>query len=102
MFLGTAGTKLGVAGASGHEFEAHFGSPGSLGLGFADEDENDYFGYDERYYPVCRGRGRSGSRGGTAPAISPPALRRRGFSDDDVAGIIGENFMRAFAQTWSG
>jgi microsomal dipeptidase-like Zn-dependent dipeptidase len=30
------------------------------------------------------------------------ALRRRGFSDDDVAGIVGENFMRAFAQTRSG
>lgn len=48
-----------------------------LGLGFdiADEDDYDYYGYGERYYP------------------RPPWTWS--------AGILGENFLRVFDQTWT-
>jgi membrane dipeptidase len=73
-----------------------------LGLDFADEgeEEYDFYGYDERYYPrppwvwprgiewlhQCRG-------------ISP-ALQARGFSADEAAGIMGMNFLRVLTAIW--
>jgi membrane dipeptidase len=77
-----------------------------LGLDFADEDENendydyDYFGYDERYYPRPPWTWPVGISWWEDAANIAPALRRRGFSEEDVTGIMGENFMRAFEQTW--
>lgn len=75
-----------------------------LGLDFADEDESDYdyFGYDERYYPRPPWTWPVGISWWDDAGNVAPALRRRGFSDDEASGIMGENFMRAFAQTWSG
>jgi membrane dipeptidase len=75
-----------------------------LGLDFADEDENDYdyFGYDERFYPRPPWTWPVGISWWEEAGNIAPALRRRGFSDDDVTGILGENFMRAFEQTWDG
>lgn len=74
-----------------------------LGLDFADEDENDYayFGYDERYYPRPPWNWPAGISWWDETANIATALLRRGFNDDDVTGIMGENFMRAFEQTWN-
>jgi len=73
-----------------------------LGLDFADEDENDYdyFGYDERYYPRPPWTWPVGISWWEEAGNIAPALLRRGFSDQDIIGIMGENFMRAFEQTW--
>jgi membrane dipeptidase len=73
-----------------------------LGLDFADEDEHDYdyFGYDERYYPRPPWTWPVGISWWDDAANTAPALRRRGFTDEDVTGIMGENFMRVFEQTW--
>lgn len=77
-----------------------------LGLDFADEDENDYdydyFGYDERYYPRPPWTWPIGISWWEEAGNIAPALRRRGFSNNDITGIMGENFMRAFEQTWDG
>lgn len=80
---------------------AHVG----LGLDFAieDEDDYDYYGYDPRYYPRPpwtwpAGLGRFFR---DAPNITA-ALLQRGYTDDEVRGILGENFLRVFAQVWGG
>lgn len=77
---------------------AHVG----LGLDFADEgeEEYDFYGYEERYYP-------------RPPWVWPrgiewlhqcrdilPALQARGFSPDEAAGIMGTNFLRALTAIW--
>ena len=33
-------------------------------------------------------------------AVMPAALRRRGFSEEDTAKILGGNFLRVFEGTW--
>jgi membrane dipeptidase len=77
---------------------AHVG----LGLDFADEgeEEYDFYGYDESLYP-------------RPPWVWPrgiewlhqcrdiyPALRGRGFSPDEAAGIMGTNFLNVLARIW--
>jgi membrane dipeptidase len=78
--------------------------PEYIGLGFyfADEDENDYdyFGYDERYYPRPPWTWPAGISWWEEAANITPALSRRGFSMDEIIGIMGETFMRAFDQSW--
>jgi len=73
-----------------------------LGLDFADEgeEEYDFYGYDERYYPRPpwvwpRGVEWLHQCGGIALA-----LRARGFSPDEVAGIMGMNFLRVLTTIW--
>ena len=79
--------------------------PGHIGLGldFAIEDEEDYdyFGYDPRYYPRPPWTWPIGLGGffRDAPNITT-ALRRRGFDEREVRGILGENFLRVFQQVW--
>ncbi|MFT4037343.1 MAG: membrane dipeptidase [Thermomicrobiales bacterium] len=74
-----------------------------LGLDFAieDEDDYDYFGYDPRYYPRPPWTWPTGLGGffRDAPNITT-ALRRRGFSESETRGILGENFLRVFARVW--
>lgn len=74
-----------------------------LGLDFAieDEDDYDYFGYDPRYYPRPPWTWPTGLGGffQDAPNITA-ALLRRGFSEPEVRGILGENFLRVFQQVW--
>jgi membrane dipeptidase len=74
-----------------------------LGLDFAIEDEEDYdyFGYDPRYYPRPPWTWPVGLGGffQDAPHITA-ALLRRGFSEHEVRGILGENFLRVFQQVW--
>lgn len=73
-----------------------------LGLDFSDEDEDDfvYFGYDERYYPLPPWQWPLGIEGFAETRNIPAALSRRGFADEEIAGIMGRNFLRAFGQRW--
>jgi membrane dipeptidase len=79
---------------------AHVG----LGFDFADEDEDDfvYYGYDERYIPRPPWVWPTGIAGHAEAGSIAPALRARGFDADDVAGILGENFLRVFGAIWGG
>ncbi len=79
---------------------AHVG----LGFDFADEDEDDfvYFGYDERYIPRPPWIWPTGIAGHAEACNIAPALRARGFSEDDIDGILGENFLRVFRAIWGG
>jgi len=76
-----------------------------LGLDFAieDEDDYDYYGYDPRYYPRPPWTWPTGLGGffRDAPNITA-ALVERGFSEREVRGILGENFLRVFEQVWGG
>ena len=78
--------------------------PSHVGLGFdfADENEDDYvyFGYDERYIPMPPWIFPSGIASHAEAGNVGQALRSRGFGEDDVRGILGENFMRVFGQIW--
>lgn len=73
-----------------------------LGFDYADEDEDDYdyYGYDERYYPRPPWTWPTGIASWTDCAGLEDAFARRGFSEPEIAGILGENFLRAFDRTW--
>jgi membrane dipeptidase len=75
-----------------------------LGLDFADEDEEDfdYYGYDERYYPRPPWRYPQGIASFADVPNIRGGLEARGFSGVEAAGILGENFLRVFAQAWRG
>jgi membrane dipeptidase len=73
-----------------------------LGLDFADEgeEEYDFYGYDERYYPRPpwvwpRGIEWLHQCGGISQA-----LQARGFSPHEAAGVMGTNFLRVLATIW--
>jgi membrane dipeptidase len=73
-----------------------------MGLDYADEDEDDYdfFGYDERYYPRPPWIWPSGIESHAQVPSLRAALLAKGFSAGEADGILGENFLRVFAQTW--
>lgn len=75
-----------------------------LGFDFAEEDEDDYvyFGYDERYVPKPPWIFPTGIASHAEAGNIAPALRARGFTDADVRGILGGNFLRVFAEVWGG
>jgi membrane dipeptidase len=75
-----------------------------LGFDFADEDEDDYdyYGYDERYYPRPPWIWPTGIASWNDCADLEDAFLGRGFSPAEVAGILGENFIRVFDETWTG
>ena len=77
---------------------AHVG----LGLDFADEteEEYDFYGYDERYYPRPPWTWPSGIQGLHECGSIAPALQARGFSPGEVAGIRGANFLRVLTTIW--
>lgn len=76
-----------------------------LGLDFAIEEEGEYeyYGYDPRYYPRPPWTWPTGLGNFflDAPKITA-ALKHRGYTDDEVRGILGENFLRVFEQIWGG
>jgi membrane dipeptidase len=73
-----------------------------LGLDFADEgeEEYDFYGYDERYYPRPPWTWPRGIEWLHQTASIGPALRQRGFSPAEVAGIVGSNFLRVLTTIW--
>ncbi|MCW3004975.1 MAG: hypothetical protein JWQ20_4273 [Conexibacter sp.] len=73
-----------------------------IGTDFADEDEEDFdfYGYDPRYYPRPPWVWPRGIARWEDLATMPAALAARGFSDTEVAGIMGENFLRVFDDLW--
>jgi membrane dipeptidase len=77
---------------------AHVG----LGLDFADEgeEEYDFYGYDERYYPRPPWIWPSGIEWLHHCKDIAPALQARGFSANEAAGIMGTNFLRALTAIW--
>jgi membrane dipeptidase len=73
-----------------------------IGLDFADEDEEDYdyFGYDERYYPRPPWTWPQGLSWWEDVGNLRPELARRGFSGEEIDGVLGENFLRLFTRLW--
>ena len=73
-----------------------------IGLDFADEDEEDYdyFGYDPRYYPRPPWTWPVGLSWWEEVANLRPELVSRGFSEAEVDGVMGENFLRLFTALW--
>ena len=84
-----------IAGLVGAE---HVG----LGLDFADEgeEEYDFYGYDERYYPRPPWVWPRGIEWLHQSSDISPALQARGFSPDEAAGIMGMNFLRVLTTIW--
>jgi membrane dipeptidase len=84
-----------IAGLAGAE---HVG----LGLDFADEgeEEYDFYGYDERYYPRPPWVWPRGIEWFHQCSDISTALQARGFSKDEAAGIMGTNFLRVLARIW--
>jgi membrane dipeptidase len=74
-----------------------------LGFDFADEDEEDfeYFGYDPRFYPRPPWTYPQGIRGFADVPNLTSGLRARGYSDEQILGILGENVVRVFENVWS-
>jgi membrane dipeptidase len=80
--------------------------PEHVGLGwdFAAETEEEYefYGYDERYYPRPPWTWPDGLAWLEDTPNIFPALRAAGFSEPEIDGIRGGNFVRAFGRTWPG
>jgi len=73
-----------------------------FGADYADETEEDYeyYGYDPRVYPRPPWVYPQGLRGFADIPNLAAGLRRRGYSEQETAGILGENFLRVFEQVW--
>jgi membrane dipeptidase len=73
-----------------------------LGCDFADEDEEDfeYYGYEPRFYPRPPWTYPRGIRGFADVANITTGLRARGFTDEQIHGVLGENFLRALGAGW--
>jgi membrane dipeptidase len=74
-----------------------------IGTDFADEDEEDFdfYGYDPRYYPRPPWTWPDGIAWWEDVRHIPDALGRRGFSEAEITGIMGENFLRVFDELWT-
>jgi membrane dipeptidase len=74
-----------------------------IGTDFADEDDEDYdfYGYDPRYYPRPPWVWPEGIAWWEDVRNLPDAMARRGFSDGEIAGVMGENFLRVFDDLWT-
>lgn len=73
-----------------------------LGLDFADEDEEDYdyYGYDERYYPRPPWAWPEGLEWWEDVKNLRGVLAHRGFHENEIEGVLGENFLRVFGSVW--
>jgi membrane dipeptidase len=80
--------------------------PEHVGLGFdfsqSDEDSYAFYGYDERYYPRPPWTYPLGIRDWSDTPNVTAALQARGYSESEIRGILGENFLRAFERIWGG
>jgi membrane dipeptidase len=73
-----------------------------LGLDFADEDEEDFefYGYDERYYPRPPWVWPSGIAWWEDVRNVRARLAARGFTEPEIAGVMGESFLRVLDGLW--
>jgi membrane dipeptidase len=73
-----------------------------LGLDFATETEEDYdyFGYEEDTYPRPPWTYPPGIAGFADLRNIGPALARRGYTAEQIAGIASGNFLRVFRAIW--
>ncbi|HWG12640.1 MAG TPA: membrane dipeptidase [Streptosporangiaceae bacterium] len=73
-----------------------------LGLDFADEgeEEYDFYGYDEKYYPRPPWVWPRGIEWLHQCGHIYPALQARGFSPGEAAGIMGTNFLHVLTTIW--
>ncbi|HXS62454.1 MAG TPA: dipeptidase [Streptosporangiaceae bacterium] len=73
-----------------------------LGLDFATETEEDYdyFGYEEDTYPRPPWTYPPGIAGFADLRNIGPALARRGYTAEQIAGIASGNFLRVFRAVW--
>jgi membrane dipeptidase len=78
--------------------------PEHIGIGtdFAHEDEDDYeyFGYDERVYPHPPWVYPQGLQTFADFPNITAGLMKRGYTGDQVRGILGGNFLRVFEKVW--
>lgn len=78
--------------------------PEHVGLGFdfsqSDEDSYAFYGYDERYYPRPPWTYPRGIRDWSDTPNVTAALGARGYSETEIRGILGENFLRVFERVW--
>lgn len=78
--------------------------PENVGLGFdfsqSDDDSYAFYGYDERYYPRPPWVYPRDIRSWADTPNVTAALKARGYSDAEIRGILGENFLRVFAKLW--
>ncbi|MCW2701946.1 MAG: peptidase renal dipeptidase [Blastococcus sp.] len=72
-----------------------------MGLDFAESGDDESFAYDDRYYPRPPWIWPTGLESSAGVPNLAQALRDKGFSTDEIHGILGENFMRVFGQVWS-
>jgi membrane dipeptidase len=83
---------------------ASLAGPGHVGLGldFADEgeEEYDFYGYDEKYYPQPPWTWPRGIEWFHQCGDIASALQARGFSPDEISGVMGENFLRVLTTIW--
>ncbi|EFH87954.1 Membrane dipeptidase [Ktedonobacter racemifer DSM 44963] len=86
------------------EYLSELVGPEHVGLGFdfAEEDEDDYeyYGYDERFYPRPPWVWPTNIRGFTEVPNLTAGLVARGFTEPQIAGILGKNFLRVFQSIW--
>ncbi|WP_245318200.1 MULTISPECIES: membrane dipeptidase [unclassified Mesorhizobium] len=75
-----------------------------LGFDFAEENADDYvyYGYDERYIPMPPWTFPSRIAGHADAGNVEISLRARGFGENEIRGILGENFLRVFGEIWGG
>ncbi|MGH8431673.1 MAG: CocE/NonD family hydrolase, partial [Solimonas sp.] len=73
-----------------------------IGFDFAEEDADDYvyFGYDERYIPMPPWDFPIGIASHAEAGNVASALKARGFSKDEIIGVLGENFLAVFKRIW--
>ncbi|HET9895896.1 MAG TPA: dipeptidase [Streptosporangiaceae bacterium] len=73
-----------------------------LGMDFATETEEDYdyFGYEEDTYPRPPWTYPPGIAGFADLRNIGPALARRGYTAEQIAGIASGNFLRVFRAAW--
>lgn len=75
-----------------------------LGLDYSQENEDDYvyYGYDPRVYPPPPWEYPTGIRGFADMPNITAGLMRRGYTHEQVRGILGENFLRVYGVVWGG
>jgi len=91
----------------------HIGIGTDFCLGTYPEHPHDPWGHINYFEPVERDYHKHIAKGPTSPLLYPQGfstyreilnliegLRQRGYGEDDVRKILGENYLRVFEQVW--